>query len=194
MGRREEGTSLLELVFVAGLAGTMAAAAVPSFGTAVDSFRTQGAVRYTVSRLQEARAEAVKRSANTAFRFVRIRDEYTFSVYLDGNGDGVRNQDIERRIDLALRPPERLSAHFPGVHFGASPGLPAPDAGGTPPGDDPIRIGSSSLLAFGTLGTVTPGSLYIRGKGAQYVIRLLGETGRIRILKFDYRDRRWRSL
>ena len=186
---------MLELVFTAGLLSTVAAMALPSFDRAIADARALGAARYVAGRLREARMEAVKRSANTAVRFASGDDDYAFSVHLDGNGDGVRRQDIDRGIDVELRPPERLATHFRHVEFGAFEDVPAPDTGSTPPGDDPIRIGSTDLLAFTPLGTATPGSLYLRGSGGvQYAVRVLGGTGRVRILVFDRARRRWRTL
>jgi hypothetical protein len=187
--------SLIEVVFVAGVAATIGAVAIPSMLSGLDEFRTLGAVRYVSSRLQQTRMEAVVRTANTAIRFTQVGEAYSYAVYMDGNEDGVRTLDIERGIDREIRRQERLSDQFPGVDFGAIPGLPAVDPGGAAPGSDPLRIGSSDLLSFTALGTATSGSLYIRGaRSTQYVVRVLGETGRTRILRFDTKTGRWVSL
>ena len=78
--------------------------------------------------------------------------------------------------------------------FGVLPGLPPVDAGGAPPGTDPIKLGAGSLLTFSAQGTSSSGSVYIRGqRTAQYVIRVFGETGKVRILKYDARNRQWRT-
>jgi type II secretory pathway pseudopilin PulG len=186
---------MLELVFAAGLLSTVAAAALPSLVRSVDDRRALGAARFLAGRLQEARLEAVKRSASTALRFLPTVDGYTYALHVDGNGDGVRQRDITRGVDLELRSPERLSTGFPGVDFGAMAGLPGPDPATTPPGDDPIRIGNTDLLTFTPLGTATSGTLYVRSAGgAQYAVRVLGETGRVRILRFNSATRRWGSL
>lgn len=186
---------MLELVFVAGLMSTAAAAALPSVARSVDEARALGAARHLAGRLQDARLEAVKRSANTALRFTSTPDGYAYAVYVDGNSDGVRQQDVDRGVDSQLRPGESLSSGFPHVDFGALDDLPSPDPGGSPPGNDPIRIGNTDLLTFTPIGTATPGSLYLRSRGgAQYVVRVLGETGRVRILRFDRASRRWRGL
>jgi hypothetical protein len=69
------------------------------------------------------------------------------------------------------------------------------DSGGTPPGTDPIRLGSSSMATFAASGTSSSGSLYIRGRrNAQYVVRIYGQTGKTRVLKFDARSRQWKGL
>jgi hypothetical protein len=189
------GVSLLEVVFVAGMLCTAGAVAIPAITAAIDDLRTQGAVRYMAGRAQEARTQAVLRSAHVALRFERQGDTYRYALYADGNEDGVRTQDIQRGIDVRLAPFERLGDQFPGVEFGALPHLPAPDAGSTAPGADAVRMGASDMLVFTAIGTATAGSLYIRGhRDAQYAIRVFGETGKVRILKFEARSRRWRAL
>jgi type II secretory pathway pseudopilin PulG len=191
----ERGLSLLELVFAAGLLSTAAAAALPSLARSVDEGRALGATRHLAGRLQEARLEAVKRSVSTAVRFVHTADGYTYALHVDGNGDGMRQHDIARGVDWELRSPERLSAEFPRVDFGALAGLPGPDPATTPPGDDPIRIGNTDLLTFTPLGTATSGTLYVRSSGGvQYAVRVLGQTGRVRILRFNAAHRRWGAL
>jgi hypothetical protein len=88
-----------------------------------------------------------------------------------------------------------LSDQFPGVDFGAIPGLPAIDAGGTAPGSDPIRLGAGSLATFSAAGTSSSGTVYIRSRrDAQYAVRIFGATGKTRMLKFDPGTRQWRPL
>ncbi len=101
--------------------------------------------------------------------------------------------DIQKGTDPPIGVVERLTDHFAGVDFGVAPGLPPPDSGATPPGTDPIHLGSGNILTFTALGTSSSGSLYVKGpRYAQYVIRILGETGRVRILKFDPRTKKWK--
>jgi hypothetical protein len=193
--RGEAGYTLVELLFAAGLATTVVGVAVAGVRDLIDDYRTLGAVRYIASRLQHARVEAVNRSADAALRFTAVGGSYRYALYLDGNRNGVLGADIARGIDREIRETERLSEQFPRVDFGAVPGLPAVEQGGVPPGNDPVRCGSSDMLTFTPLGTATPGSLYIRGpRDVQYVVRVFGTTGRTRILRFDSRRRQWKSL
>jgi hypothetical protein len=139
--------------------------------------------------------EAVKRTTNAGLRFTQVSGGYSYSAYMDGNGDGVRSQDIERGVDLRIGWPERLADRFAGVEFGTLPNLPAVDPASPAPGEDPVKLGSSDIISFTPLGTATPGSLYVRGRrNSQYVIRILGATGRTRILKFNSHSRRWNPL
>lgn len=189
------GYSLIELMFVVSLIGTLAAIAVSHLLATIDDVRTVGAVRYMSGRLQRIRMEAVMRSANVAIRFTRGTGAYTYAAYGDGNGNGVLSLEIQRGIDTEIQPPARLPDQFPGVDFGVLPDLPAVDTSSTPPGTDPIRLGSGDMASFTALGTSTTGSLYIRGgHNAQYAIRVFGETGKTRILRFYPRSRTWKPL
>lgn len=179
-------------MFTVALALTLGSLAIPPIRQTADDVRAAGAARYVSARLHRARMEAVIRSADVALRFTATSGGYEFAVYVDGNRNGVFARDIQSGIDARLSPVERLGDNFVGVEFGALPGLPPVDSGGTAPGTNPIRLGSSGSASFSALGTSSTGSLYIRGAGSrQYAIRIYGETGKCRILKFDPRSRTW---
>ena len=98
-------------------------------------------------------------------------------------------RDIQKGLDPLIAAAERLADQFPGVEFGAAPGSPPVDPGGTPPGTDPIRLGSGNIASFSATGTSTSGTIYIRGRHAvQYAVRIFGETGKTRMLKLDSRN------
>jgi type II secretory pathway pseudopilin PulG len=191
----QHGHTLIEILFVTGLITTIAAIATPAMLVQVDESRTLGAVRYMSTRLHQTRMEAVARSANTAMRFVPVGESYGYAVYVDGNGDGVRTRDIQRGMDRLIHEQEILPNQFQGVDFGALPGLPAVDPPAPPPGTDPIRLGAANMVTFTAMGTSTAGSLYLRGRrDTQYVIRIFGDTGKIRTLQFDPKTRTWKPL
>ena len=189
---RSRGYTLLELLFATSLTLVLSAIAVPPVLAQVEEVRAAGAVRYLVTRLQQARMEAVTRGADVGWRFVGSGGGFSYAAYLDGNGNGIRTSDIATGVDRLIGAAERLPERFSGVDFGVAAGLPAID-GGTPPGTDPIKLGVSNIIAFTPLGTSSTGSLYVRGRrDVQYAIRVFGETGRIRVLKFDPRLQQWR--
>jgi type II secretory pathway pseudopilin PulG len=188
------GYSLVELIFVAGLIATVSAIAIPQIAMGLDEFRTAGAARYISTRLQRTRTEALERSADVAMQITQTPSGYAFAVYVDGNHNGVLAADIAGGADHRLGAVERLADHFAGVDFGALPGLPPVDAGGTPPGTDPIRLGSSNFATFAAAGTATSGSVYVRGRAAQYVVRIFGGTGKTRVMKFHPRTKQWKPL
>ena len=193
--RSARGYSLVETIFVAGLGATITAMAVPQLWTGLDDYRASGAARYIATRLQRTRMEAIARSAAVGMRFVRSDGGYAYAEFVDGNRNGVLTRDIDSGADRPLRPPERLSEQFTGVDFGTLPNVPPIDPGGTAPGTDPIRLGRADIATFTPLGTATAGTLYIVGRhGAQYAVRIFGETARTRLLKFDRRAAKWRPL
>jgi hypothetical protein len=198
MGRSTEfaGYSFLELLLVMAFGVTLTAAAVPQYVAGLDDLRVSGAARYVSARLQRARMEAVKRSVMVGVQFTQTPGgRYRYAVYLDGNRNGVLTREIERGVDPLFTPDEQLADQFPGVEFGAIPGLPPVDPGGTAPGTDPIRLGSGNIASFSALGTATSGTVYIRGRrDAQYAVRIFGETGKTRMLKFEPTTRRWKQL
>jgi type II secretory pathway pseudopilin PulG len=190
-----QGYSLIEVMFVLGTTAVLGGIAVPGLLNGLDELRTRAAARYISTRLQQIRMEAVMRSANVAFRVSAEDGEFAHSGYVDGHRDGVRTLDIQRGLDRPIHAVERLSHQFPGVNFGTLPDLPSIDAATPPPGADPIRLGTSDMVVFTPQGTATPGSLYIRGRGAsQFAVRIFAETGKTRILRFDARSRTWKPL
>jgi len=187
------GYSLVETMFVCALAATLTGIAVPQFLTSLDDYRAAGAARYLTARLQQLRMEAVMRSTDVAVQFTQTAQGFTFREYVDGNGNGVRTLDIRRGVDRPVGAAEQLPDLFPGVDFGTLPGLPAVE-GGPPPGNDPIKLGVNNILSFSSGGTSSSGSLYIKGRRAQYVIRVFGETGKVRVLRFIAATNRWNQL
>jgi len=179
-------------LFVVAFGVIVGAVATPQLAAAADDVRAAGAVRYLATKLQQARVEAVSRSVDVGWQFVATSSGYEFAPYADGNANGLRTRDIQQGIDARIAAIERLPDRFAGVEFGALAGLPAVDPGGTAPGTDPIRLGSSNIVTFTFLGSSSTGSLYVLGRRSlQYAIRVYGETGKVRILKFDVRPRQW---
>jgi type II secretory pathway pseudopilin PulG len=192
---RHDGYSAVELLFTTALIVVLSAVAVPQMLASVDDTRTVAAVRYLAGRLQQARMEAIARSAIVSLRFANDPAGCAFAVYLDGNGNGVLAYDIQRGVDRPESRPEYLSDTFPGVAIGVLPGVPAVDAGSPPPDGDPLKLGVSNAISFSPQGTSSAGSVYLLGRGRwQYVIRIFGETGKTRALRYDAAARQWRPL
>ena len=58
-------------------------------------------------------------------------------------------------------------------------------------GTDGVRIGTAKILTMSADGTATSGTLYLQGRRAQDAVRVLGATGRTRVLKYDTGRRTW---
>ena len=134
--RAQSGYTAIEVLFVIGIAATLSGVALPPVLRGLDDYRAAGAARLVATRLQQARMEAVRRSATVAVRFV---DAGEFASYLDGNGNGVLTAEIRDGIDPRIGSPERLDMNFAATSFGTVPGLPPVDSGGTPPGTSRAR-------------------------------------------------------
>jgi hypothetical protein len=188
----QRGVSVLEVVFALAASATTAGLAVASTSAAVDALRSAAAARYVAGRIGAARIDAVHRARAIALRFDAAGSDYVYAPYEDGNGNGVRSVDIRAGIDRRVGPIEQLRDKFPGVRFELM--ADAPDADGRAgTGANGVRVGSADMLSLSADGTATSGTLYIRGRRGQYAVRVLGVTGRTRMLQYHSGNRTWLS-
>lgn len=167
-----------------GLIAVLSGMAIPHVLVGLDRSRTVAAAHYVKQQCGAARIQAIGRSASVALRFRQQGGDYVMQTFVDRNRNGVRGVDIDAGIDLPLGPPESLSLNFPGVRIGLAPGL----------GRDPVKLGPSGLLSFSSIGTATPGSIFVVGKdGTQYAVRVLGATARTRLERYDADRKKWVS-
>ncbi len=167
-------------MFVVATVGVLAAAAIPQLTAGVERARAASAARYLAGRLAFARSQAVARSANVALVLAAEDGTFTVAMYLDGNGNGVRTRDISAGIDLLIAEPVRLADLFPHVLLS----LNDPANASTPD--------NSALMSFTPTGTASSRTLYLRGgDGSQYAVRVLGATGRTRVLRYVPGTRAW---
>lgn len=192
MGNGTRGAALVDLIFTCGLVAVVSAIAIPTLHASRDRDSVRMAAQYLGQRMQAARLEALKRNVVVSFRF-DPDEPGRFGVYADGDGDGVLQRDIDAGTDQRLAPDARIADYFADVAFAIDANLPDPDGGASlPAGSDPVRIGSSNLLSFSPLGSATSGTIYLAGRGGQQAcVRIVGSTGRLRVLWFDPARRRW---
>jgi len=185
------GYTLIELLMALAIAAVLAAVAIPSGLRMLDDFRARSAATYLAHRLGRARIEAIKRSAFVGLRFEASADDYSFTAVADGNDNGLRTSEIVDGTDRALTTAEFLGWNFPGVTFGLLPGT--PDADGSISGSpDGVRVGVSGIVSMNPNGSSSSGTLYVHGRRrAQYAVRVLGATGRVRMMKYLEGERRW---
>lgn len=190
--RSGRGFTLIEMLFAVAIASALMLVTLPATARALDEIRAASAARYLAGRLMALRLEAVRQSRAAGLRFRSSSSDYLYAPFVDGNGNGLRTAEMDAGVDRQIGPWERLGDKFPGVRFGLRNGL--PDADGSPnTGEDGVRIGTARFLTFGVDGSATPGTLYIDGRGGQYAVRVLGTTGRARVLACDEGLLTWRS-
>lgn len=194
MAASERGVALIDVVAAAGLSLVMAAVAVPVVGGTLDREHTIVGTQYLAAQAQRARLESLKRGAAVAVRFEQLDGRTAIQLFVDGNGNGVLQKDIDRQVDQALTVVDWLDHHARGVALRVNQRIEDVGNGSViAAGDDPLRIGNSSLLSFSPFGSATSGTLYVAApRGPQMAIRVYGATGRVRVLMFDAQARIWR--
>ena len=150
------------------------------------------AARELAQEMARLPSEAIASRRNVALRLTWSNGRYVYAFYADGDGDGVRSDDIAAGRDPLIGAARDLPSRYEGIDFGLLdapiPEVP-PGPGTLPPASDPVRFGRSDIIAFTPRGTSSSGTLYVSdGTGTVAAVVLFGGTGRIRIWRFD-RDR-----
>ena len=194
MGTSSRGVALVDVLVATGLSLVMAATAVPVVGGTLDREHVIVGTRYLAAQVQRARLESIKRATAVAVRVELLDGRAAVQLFIDGNGNGVRQKDIERNVDRALTERAWLDHQARDVSLRINQVIrDVGDAADLEAGDDPLRIGNTPLVSFSPVGGATSGTLYVAGRrGPQMAIRIYGATGRVRVLMFDAQARRWR--
>jgi Tfp pilus assembly protein FimT len=176
------GLALVDVLLALGLVGILVGVTLPQVTVGLDRARTRGAARYLAAQMALARTQAVGRASTVALRFQQDATGVILMVYVDGNGNGVRTSDISALIDVQVQPSVRLEDLYPGVVIGVPSDSP----------DAPVQVGASGILSFTPSGTATSGTVYLVGRdGSRFAVRVLGVTGRVRVLQFDAVSKQW---
>jgi len=197
--KTRNGFQLTELTIVLALFALMTLLTAPPLLRISGDLRLRLAAQELVSAMRLARSWAIRHDANAALKFRTARDgTVTFTLYRDGDGDGVLTKDINSGVDLQVEPPRRLTALGRDVHFGFPPEGSWPDPTSPKkkidPNGDPIRFNQSDLASFGPFGTSTPGSLYLTDGARRFaVIRVTSLTGRVRVFTWLPERHAWRE-
>ena len=188
------GAALIDVVVSCAVFAIVSAIAIPMMQATRDRDTSRMAARHLAHRLQMLRLEALRRNRVVAMRFDPT-DLGRVGSYVDGDGDGVLQRDIDRGVDPPIDSETRLTNYFATVSLRVAAAVPSPDGTGiVPAGSDPVRIGNTDLLSFSPLGTATAGSIYLVGpSGPQMCVRVLGTTGRVRVMWFDAASGMWQQ-
>lgn len=156
------------------IAGLLAGTAVPVAAGARRRAEARGAARLLAARMRLARVQAVTRGAHVALRISTGPGGPVIAVFADGNGNGVRQADILVGLDTRIEATVAIGELFPRVGPGS--------ADGTVPDSQPPD--TFDLFSFSPVGTSSSGTVYLQaGHTAQFAVRVLGATARIRVLE-----------
>ncbi len=192
--QRQGGFTLLEMLTVVAILGMFVSLSYP----ALESMRRRSAVRVLAAELRaifhRVRSRAITQSDHAGVKFTRTSDGvWRFTVYDDGDGDGVRNDDIERGVDRRLSMPQPLlnSTQIASISLPFAR-IADPDGGWLPATARAVQFGRSTICSFSSDGRSTPGTIYISDRGGQvYALRVFGATAKIRLLRYDFNAARW---
>jgi prepilin-type N-terminal cleavage/methylation domain-containing protein len=180
-------TTLALLSLGAGLSG----AAVHAYA-GMTSLRA--AAQEVASVFFQARSRAVHRNAYCGVKWTSRDGDLTLEIHDDGDGDGVRNDDIDGGVDPHVFGPVSVRSRWPMVKVGFIPGFTARDPRGNPVGDlsDPIRFGRSDVASFSPVGDSSPGSVWLGDdRSRQALVRLTPGSATISVYEWVAARRTW---
>ena len=192
---RSRGSSLVEILLTIAVLSLICGIALPSLFTLSRRVALRGAVARIRFVLAEARTEAELLDHNCGVRFTSDGDGWSYGIYEDMNGNGVRNDDITSGIDRLMRPRGRLSARQEPAFIGFAADVTDPDTSAPiPPGASPVNFNSSMICAYSPGGGATPGTIYLTDGGQlQAAVRSSGKNAHITALYYDRATRKWKS-
>lgn len=194
MSKRSLGYSLIEALTVLAIIGLIALCAVPAFANYRRRMSVMAAADQLRSILRLARSRAIALNHNVGVKFIAGR-EWTYAIYEDGNGNGVLNDDIARGVDRRIFGPAAVMPSFHIATIGLlKTAVKDPDGDKLEPDASPVQFGRATLCSFSPVGSGTPGTVYlIDGGGQLWAARCSGNGGRVRVLRYDDKRRKWET-
>lgn len=147
--------------------------------------------------LETCRWRAISEGEYAGAVITRGDSGYVAVLYLDGNGNGIRIQDISRGVDFQFRGPVVLRRALGDVEAGylsdPVPQIP-PRNGFITDTTDPVRFGRSNIISFSPRGDSSSGTLYLacHSQKQMYALVLYGATARLTLWKL--RSNQWQTV
>jgi hypothetical protein len=143
--------------------------------------------------LREIRSRAIARDRHSGVKFIKTGTNWTYTLYDDGNGNGISNADITKKIDRRYFGPAVVMPSFRTASISLLPKtIRDPDGAKLLPTDPALQFGNSTICSFSPEGSGTAGTIYISdGVNNLYCVRVFGATGRLRMLRYDSGKSKW---
>jgi len=193
--RHDRGHTLLELLAVLAILGILLCIALPAFANYRRRNSVIAASRELEATLRIVRSRAIARSAYAAIKFTGSGGAWSFAVHDDGDNDGIHTDDIRTGVDPVAVPAAPLMPQLQVARIGLLPyAIKDPDGDPLPPSNSPVAFGSSTICSFSPTGAGTPGSISLTDDlGVLYCIRVLGASGRVRVMRYDAQKKKWET-
>src|SRR5476651_2464372 len=193
MARKANGYMLAEMLTTVAILGILAAIALPATFS-----RMRWMAMHTVAKrvrflLLTVKSDAEAASRQRAVRFSQLNGQWRYAIYEDGDGDGVRNDDIAAGRDPLVAGPYTFLDDSAGVTLGfPSSGVTHPDTNvRIDPESSPVNFNGSSLCSFSPNGDATPGTLYLTDGSQAAAVRSPGEGGNVYVLHYQASEGVW---
>lgn len=195
--RPARGITLLELLTTLAIFSITAGLTAAATHAYAGMTSLRAASHEIASVFSQARSRALFRNAYSGVKWIARDGDLTLQIHDDGDGDGVRNDDIDSGTDPLVFGPVTVKSRWPRVTVAFIPGFLARDPKGNPVGDlsDPIRFGRSDIASFSPAGDCSPGSVWLGdGKSRQALVRLTPGSATIAIYEWVGSRRTWTRI
>lgn len=159
----KKGFTLIEMIVVVAIIGTLAGIAIPGFMKMAPGMRLKSAARDIVSNIQLSKAQALRDRKPYTIQFNPAGSTYTIS-----NSDG-----IQKTVNLS---------EYKGVSFGSGFGKTSNDTG---PDDESDGITfASNAITFNADSTANTGGVYLKNEDNNtYSVICISVAGGVKTLK-----------
>jgi type II secretory pathway pseudopilin PulG len=191
------GHTLVEVLVTLVLMATAVAISVPALEEARRAAQLHAIAGRLSGLMIRCRAYAVMRGRATSLVFERgPANSWRCFVAEDGDGDGVRRDDLVRGRDKLLGEVLHLDGRAAGLGILTGTAIPNPTGRGRLSGNmsDPVRAGRGDIITFTAASTATPSSVYMTDyRSRMRVLRVYGATARVYSLVWRKGWSEWRK-
>lgn len=193
---KQRAFNLIEMMTAMAIAGLILVLSMPHLQNGALGMSLRLAATEVSGVLSAARMYAQQKNVNVAVAFDVHDDQVTWTLYRDGNHNGVRRAEIQRGIDLPVGGPRNLAHFGRRIRFGFPPGKIREI--GNPErlmdrSEDPIRFNQSDMASFSAIGSATPGTVYLTdGISRLSAVRVTNKSGKIVIWEYLNDLQQWR--
>lgn len=191
------GFTLLELLVVIALVGILVVFSAPNLAGAQRRREFENFAHDVLRLLETCRWRALNEGKYAGTVIRSTGSTYTAAVYLDGNNNGIRLQDVADGVDAPFQDSVVLKRAFgdlePGYLATPVPQIP-PKSGIITDTSDPVRFGRSDIISFSPRGDSSSGTLYLacHSQKEMFALVLYGATARFTV--WHLKSNQWQTV